>query len=252
MDKKNRVAIVTGASRGLGAAIARKLSQQNISIAIVYKSSQDMALEIVKDCMNNGSDAFPIQADVSIDSECHKVVKETIKRLGEINILINNVGKTKFVDFKDLDGLSDYDFMDIYRTNVVSAFMMVRAAVPSMRKVKNPRIVNISSVAGLLGVGSSIAYATSKAGLNMLGYSLARALAPDILVNTICPGYIKTSWHGEKNEVEQKAKDYEKSVPLEKSASPEEIAETVSWFVNSPNLITGETLLVDGGLHLKQ
>ena len=95
---KKRVAIITGASRGLGAAIARKLSQQNISLAIVYKSSHDMALKTCRECMKNGSHALPIQADVSIDSECQKVVRETINRLGEINILINNVGKTKFVD----------------------------------------------------------------------------------------------------------------------------------------------------------
>ena len=252
MKKNKRVAIITGASRGLGAAIAKKLSLQNMSLAIVFKNSKEKASTIANECKQNGAETLTIQADVSIDSECRKVVEETINKLGEINILINNVGKTKFVDFEDLEGLSDNDFLDIYKTNVVSAFMMTRAAVPSMKKTANARIINISSIAGVLGVGSSIAYAASKGGLNMLSYSLARALAPDILVNTICPGYIQTSWHGNQHEVEKKKKKYEESVPLKKSASPEDIAETVLWFVNSPNLITGETLMVDGGLHLNQ
>ena len=247
---KKKVAIVTGGSKGLGAAICKKFSKNQISLSIIFKNDIEAANRVAKQCRENGVEAIAIKADVSDSLQCRSAVEKTVKKLGNINILINNAGMTKFVDFKDLFGLSENDFLDIYKTNVVSAFMMIRESVDSLRKTKEPKIVNISSVASM-GLGSSIAYATSKGALNTLGVALARTLSPEIVVNTICPGYIKTTWWGGDDEIERKAKEYEKAVPLQRSASPEEIAETVFWFVNTPHLITGETLLVDGGYHLK-
>ena len=127
---------------------------------------------------------------------------------------------------------------------------MVRACEKSLLKTKDPKIINISSVAAL-GLGSSIAYACSKGALNSLSLSLARTLAPKISVNSICPGYVETSWHGSKKEVMNKSKVNKKIVPLKKSATSEDIASYIMWFVNSKNLVTGETIYVDGGYHLK-
>ena len=244
----NKVVIVTGASKGLGAEICIKLAKEKYKVAIIYKSSVSEAKKVLLQC-KKFSNAILIKADVSKKKSCEKVVNLVRKKLGEINILINNAGKTKFVKFSNLDGLSENDFLDIYRTNVISAFLMSRACNKSMLKTLKPKIINISSVASL-GLGSSIAYACSKGALNTLSLSLARTLSPKITVNTISPGYIKTSWHGSKKQVLKKAKLYEKEVLLKRSAAADEVADTIMWYVNSPHLITGENIFVDGGLHL--
>ncbi|MAH89568.1 MAG: oxidoreductase [Pelagibacterales bacterium] len=249
--KKNivsKVAIVTGASKGLGAETCIKLAKEKYKVAIIYKSSVNEAKNILLQC-EKFSSALLIKADVSKKKSCEKIVNIVRKKLGEINILINNAGKTKFVKFTNLDGLNENDFLDIYRTNVISAFLMSRACHKSMLKTLHPKIINISSVASL-GLGSSIAYACSKGALNTLSLSLARTMSPKITVNTISPGYIKTSWHGSKKQVVKKAKIYEKQVMLKRSAAPEEVADIVMWYVKNPHLITGENIFVDGGLHL--
>ena len=178
------------------------------------------------------------------------LLKKQKKKLGPVNILINNAGKTKFVDFKNFKGLNKKDFLDIYEANLVSVFQMVRACEKYLLKTKEPKIINVSSIAAL-GMGSSIAYACSKGALNSLSLSLARTLAPKITVNSICPGYVETGWHGSSKEVYEKSKINKKIVPLKKSAKPEDIASSIMWFVSSKNLITGETIYVDGGYHLK-
>lgn len=244
----HKIVIVTGGSKGLGASICLKLAKSKYKVVIVYKSSKTEAEKVYKECIKY-SVALLIKADVSKKKACEKVIQTVNKKLGNVNILINNAGKTKFIKFSNLDGLNENDFLDIYRTNVVSAFLMSRACHKSMLNTSEPKIINISSIASL-GLGSSIAYACSKGALNTLSLSLARTLSPKITVNTISPGYIKTSWHGSKKIVLKKAKEYEKLALLKCSATPEEVAETVMWYVKSPHLITGENIFVDGGLHL--
>tara|TARA_B100000886_G_C20375428_1_gene471569 strand:- start:166 stop:921 length:756 start_codon:yes stop_codon:yes gene_type:complete len=244
----NKVVVVTGASKGLGAEICLKLAKERYKVVIVYKSSTNDAKKVLLECQKL-SDALLVKADVSKEKSCRRIVKTVKNKFGNINILINNAAKTKFVKFESLHELNEIDFLDIYKTNVISAFLMSRACYKSMRETQNPKIINISSIASL-GLGSSIAYACSKGALNTLSLSLARTLSPEITVNTISPGYIKTSWHGSKKEVLKKAKIYEKQVMLKRSASAEEVAKTVMWYVKSPHLITGENIFVDGGLHL--
>ena len=245
----NRCVIVTGASKGIGAATAYLLAKNKFNVAIIYKSSDKEAKKVLAKC-NNYSNCILIKADVTNDKDCKKIVKETEKKLGPVNILINNAGKTKFVDFQNFKGLNKKDFLDIYEANLVSVFQMVRACEKSLLKTKEPKIINVSSIAAL-GMGSSIAYACSKGALNSLSLSLARTLAPKITVNSICPGYVETGWHGSSKEVYEKSKINKKIVPLKKSAKPEDIASSIMWFVSSENLITGETIYVDGGYHLK-
>ena len=244
-----KTALVTGASKGIGAAVALLLAKSNFKVVINYRSSVKEAKMVLAKC-NQFSECILIKADVTKDSDCKRIVKTAEKKIGPINVLINNAGKTKFVDFNNLDGLSKNDFLDIYTCNVVSMFQMVRACRPSMIKTKHPKIINISSIAAL-GLGSSIAYACSKGAVNSLSLSLARTLAPEITVNTICPGYVNTSWHGGQKSMTNKSNINKKFVPLKKSASSEDIAKRIMWFVESNNLITGETLYVDGGYHLK-
>ena len=247
---KGKVVLVTGASRGIGKAIAIELAKCGASVAINYNSNTRLAKNTLKSVRSYGVNAEIIKANVSEEKEVKYLIRETEKKLGPINILINNAGKTKFVDFQNFKGLNKKDFLDIYEANLVSVFQMVRACEKSLLKTKKPKIINVSSIAAL-GMGSSIAYACSKGALNSLSLSLARTLAPKITVNSICPGYVETGWHGSSKEVYKKSKINEKLVPLKKSAKPEDIASSIMWFVNSKNLITGETIYVDGGYHLK-
>ena len=194
MSEDRKVAIITGSSQGLGASIAIKLSQRNINLVINYSNNKDMALKIKDECVNNGVEAITVQADVSSDDDCKKLVQETIDTFGKVDILVNNAGTTKFADHSKLDKLNDEDFINIYKVNVIGPYQMIRAVEPIMKENGFGSVVNISSIAGKTGIGSSIAYAASKGALNTMTLSLAKALGPEIRVNTVCPGFIGTGW----------------------------------------------------------
>ena len=194
MSEDRKVAIITGSSQGLGASIAIKLSQRNINLVINYSNNKDMALKIKDECVNNGVEAITVQADVSSDDDCKKLVQETIDTVGKVDILVNNAGTTKFADHSKLDKLNDEDFINIYKVNVIGPYQMIRAVEPIMKENGFGSVVNISSIAGKTGIGSSIAYAASKGALNTMTLSLAKALGPEIRVNTVCPGFIGTGW----------------------------------------------------------
>jgi 3-oxoacyl-[acyl-carrier protein] reductase len=243
-----KVAIITGASSGIGAASARELSSRGWSVVIDYSRSEAEANEVAASC----KDAIAVQADVAEDTECRKLAQAALDRWGRIDALVNNAGTTKFVDHADFDGLSADDFLRIYRLNVVGPFQMVRACAPALRSSRGA-VVNVSSVASQLGVGSSVAYAASKAALNTMTYSLARSLGPEVRVNAVCPGYVDTPWHSDAFGVEranQIAAHYAKLVPLKDYARPDDVAATIVWLIEGARQITGEAIFVDGGLHI--
>ena len=181
----NKVAIITGGSRGVGAATARLLASKGWNITITCTSSMDDAKNVVKECEKLGVEAIAITADVSEDNSCVLTAQETIEKWGRIDALVNNAGTTKFVfNHADLDGLDAEDFLHIYKVNVVGPFQMVRACKEMLLNSENPSVVNISSIAGIKGLGSSLAYASSKGALNTMTKSMARNLGP-IRVNAI-------------------------------------------------------------------
>jgi 3-oxoacyl-[acyl-carrier protein] reductase len=243
-----KVAIITGASSGIGAASAVELSKRGWSIVVNYSKSVAEAEAVVAACTS----AFAVQADVSDDAECRKLAQAALDRWGRIDALINNAGTTKFVDHADLDGLSADDFLRIYRLNVVGPFQMVRACRAAL-KDSHGAVVNVSSVAAQLGIGSSLAYAASKAALNTMTYSLARSLGPEVRVNAVCPGYVDTPWHHNalgSDRAMKVASHYASMVPLKDYARPEDIAEVIVWLVEGARHVTGEAIFVDGGLHI--
>ena len=190
----NKVAIITGGSRGVGAATAKLLASKGWNITITCTSSMDDANIVVKECEELGVEAIALTADVSEDNSCVKTAQETINKWGRIDALVNNAGTTKFVfNHADLDGLDADDFLHIYKVNVVGPFQMVRACKEMLLNSENPSVVNISSIAGIKGLGSSLAYASSKGALNTMTKSMARNLGP-IRVNAICPGFIQGDW----------------------------------------------------------
>ena len=249
----NKVAIITGGSRGVGAATAKLLASKGWNITITCTSSMDDAQNVVKECEKLGVEAIAITADVSEDNSCVQTAQETIEKWVRIDALVNNAGTTKFVfNHADLDGLDAEDFLHIYKVNVVGPFQMVRACKEMLLNSDNPSVVNISSIAGIKGLGSSLAYASSKGALNTMTKSMARNLGP-IRVNAICPGFIQGDWlrNGMGDDLYNAAlENLTNNTPLKLTVTPEQVAEGIYSFIGINKVVTGETMLMDGGHHL--
>ena len=249
----NKVAIITGGSRGVGAATARLLASKGWNITITCTSSMDDAENVVKECEKLGVEATALTADVSEDNSCVQTAQESIDKWGRIDALVNNAGTTKFVfNHADLDGLDAEDFLHIYKVNVVGPFQMVRACKEMLLNSENPSVVNISSIAGIKGLGSSLAYASSKGALNTMTKSMARNLGP-IRVNAICPGFIQGDWlrNGMGDDLYNAAlENLTNNTPLKLTVTPEQVAEGIYSFIDINTVVTGETMLMDGGHHL--
>ena len=247
------VAIVTGGSRGVGAATAKMLFENGWNVLITCSSSIEDAKQLAKDCANKNQEVFAFQADVSNDDECMATIDKAIEKWDRIDALINNAGTTKFVwDHSDLDSLDAEDFHYIYGVNVIGPFQMVKAAKEHLLKSTNPCVVNVSSIAGIRGIGSSVAYASSKGALNSMTLSMARNLGP-IRVNAVCPGFIEGEWlkRGMGIEMYEGTKKHiQNTAPLGKTCSPESIAEVIMNLIEKSELITGQLITVDGGVSL--
>ena len=249
----NKVAIITGGSRGVGAATAKLLASKGWNITVTCTSSMDDAQNVVKECEKLGVEAIAITADVSEDNSCVQTAQETVEKWGRIDALVNNAGTTKFVfNHADLDGLDAEDFLHIYKVNVVGPFQMVRACKEMLLNSDDPSVVNISSIAGIKGLGSSLAYASSKGALNTMTKSMARNLGP-IRVNAICPGFIQGDWlrNGMGDDLYNAAlENLTNNTPLKLTVTPEQVAEGIYSFIGINKVVTGETMLMDGGHHL--
>lgn len=242
-----KVAIVTGGSSGIGAATARALSRRGWRVAITYSRDEARAQRVAAEC----KDALAIKGDVADDGACRKVAEAVLAKWQGIDALVNNAGTTKYVKHPDLEGLTAEDFERISRANVVGPFQMVRACAAALKAARGA-VVNVSSVAAIKGSGSSVAYATSKAALNTLTLSLARSLAPEVRVNTVCPGHVRTPWH-DKQGAEAAARTEERyaaAAPLKTVAEPEDVADAIVWLIEGARCVTGETIMVDAGIHL--
>lgn len=253
MDIRGGVTIVTGSATGVGAACAELLASKGCNVVINYTKSEAEAKETQQKCESHGVETLLVQADVSKDEDCQRMAAAAMEKWGRIDGLINNAGTTQFVPHANLDGLDADDFHRIYSVNVVGPFQMIRAVRPHMKAAGRGSVVNVSSVAGVMGVGSSVAYTASKGALNTMTLSLARALGPEIRVNTICPGFIQGRWlrGGMGDEAYEAAvAAQERNTPLRKAGRPEDMAQAAVWFIEGADLITGEILIVDAGSHL--
>ena len=258
-DMKGRAAIVTGSATGVGAATALMLADIGCNVTVNYTKSRDEAEDVASQIRAKGVEAICVQADVGDDVQCRKLVADTMARWNRVDALVNNAGTTIFRSGDDLDLVQAEDFQRIYQVNVVGPYQMARAVAPIMRKQvhagdkRKGSVVNVSSIAGLMAVGSSIPYMCSKGALNTLTLALAKSLSPEIRVNTICPGFIQTRWlqggMGADNYAKAKA-GQEKSSPLQQAGTPEHMAEVIVFFTASANNVTGEILTSDAGFHL--
>ncbi len=251
---KGKTAIVTGSATGIGAAVALRLGREGANIVVNFTKSEAEARATVAAVGAAGGRAIAVQGDVAHDADCRTIAAAAVEAFGAVDILVNNAGTTKFAPHADLDALSEADFQRLYAVNVIGAFQMVRAVIAPLKDSGHGTVVNISSVAGILGIGSSIAYAASKGALNTMTRSLARALAPHVRVNAICPGFVASSWFTRAfgaDAAAHLAEEHRKTLPLARIATPEDIADIVAFFAGPESRhVTGETLLADGGLHL--
>lgn len=248
---KDAVAIVTGGGTGIGASVVRLLAGRGVRCVINYAHSRDEAEALAVE-VGNGSIA--VRADIADDGECRALAEAARVAFGRCDFLVNNAGRTKFADHEDLDALAGEDFLDIYRLNVIAAFQMIRAAAPLLRASEVGAVVNVASVAGVFGVGSSVAYAASKGALITMTKSLARVLAPAIRVNAVAPGYVGTGWFekrlGEQGFAKLNAR-IAGATPMAMAAGPDDIAGPIVMLLDpASRVVTGECLLLDAGAHL--
>jgi 3-oxoacyl-[acyl-carrier protein] reductase len=246
MKLAGKAALITGGGVGAGRAIALALARAGSDVAVNYSKSAEGAAATVRDVEALGRRALAVQADVRNDTEVRSMVEQTVAKLGRLDVLINNAGVTRIIDHSDLEAVSDEAWDFIFDTNVRGTFYTTRAAVPALRADGGGVIVNISSIAGVYATGSSIPYCASKAAINNMTVTLARALAPDIRVNAVAPGFIDTGWWSGLPDPKALKELAAAAAPLKKVCEPEDVADAVMGFVVS-DLVTGQILVVDGG-----
>jgi 3-oxoacyl-[acyl-carrier protein] reductase len=245
MKMKDRVAVVTGAGTGIGRAIAEAMAHGGANVVVNYSKSRDAAEEVVQAIKAAGGTAIAIGADISKQADAKKLMEETASHFGRIDYLVNNAGWSTRIPHHQLDDLTDEIWDRTINTNLRGAFYCARAAVPHLKKQPGAAIINVASVAALMGQGSSLAYAASKGGMVTMTKSLARALAPGIRVNAVLPGFVRTAFAGWTEDAFASA---EKLTPLKRLATGEDVAEAVIFFAAHAPATTGETIVVDGGI----
>jgi ketoreductase RED2 len=243
VDLSGKVALVTGSSSGIGAAIARRLAHHGAAV-VVNSSSSVAEGEAVAEGLDT---AIYVQADVRDEQECQGLVAVALEQWGRLDILVNNAGWTKVVAHDDLDAATDEVWRRILDTNVMGPWYLTRAAAPALRASGAGCVVNVSSLAGVRVAGSSLPYAVSKAALNHMTRLLAAVLGPEIRVNALAPGLVDTPWTEDWDAVREAITA---RAPLRRSGSDEDMADACMALVQA-GYVTGEVLIADGGMHLR-
>ncbi len=239
---QGRVALITGSSSGIGEQTARRLSALGASV-VVNSSSSVEAGRAVADSLP--SDSLYVQADISDQAQGHALLDATIAQFGRLDYLINNAGWTTVVPHDQLDDLTDEIFLKTFQVNVFGTWWLTKAAIPLLRQSSDPNVVNITSIAGVRPVGSSMAYSMTKAALNHMTRLLAKSYAP-IRVNAVAPGLVATPWT---QDWDAQHAAVAKAAPLRRSATPDDCAEAVLACLRN-RYATGQIMVVDGGLTL--
>ena len=244
MKLKDQVAIVTGAGTGMGRAIAERFAAEGAKVLVNYRASKDAAEQVVAGIKEKGGEAEAYQADVSVDAEARKMVEDAEQRWGRLDVLVNNAGWSKVTPHHQLEDLTDEIWDRTLNTNLRGAFYATRAAVPLLRKSGGGAIINNTSASAWHSAGSSIVYSASKAALVNMTKSLARVLAPEIRVNAIAPGLVRTRFAGWPESVFDEGPQH---TPLRRLATTQEVAAVVLFLAADATAITAETILIDGG-----
>lgn len=242
VENKSKIAIVTGASRGIGREIAKELAKKGIQVVANYFKSTEKAQELKKEVENEGYIIDIFKADVSKKEECKKLVEYTINKYKKIDILINNAGIDKIQLITDV---TREDWNNLIDTNLFSAFAMCQEVLPNMIHNKNGCIINISSIWGIVGASTEVLYSITKAGMDGLTKSLAKEVGPsNIRVNSIAPGFIETDMNN--NLTKKEIEEIKEEIPLEKIGKTKDIAKCINWLIED-EFTTGQVISVNGG-----
>ena len=243
MSKQRKVALVTGSATGIGRAVAVRFAKEGLALAVNYSRSQKEAEETLAEVKKLGAPALMCKANVADEKAVAAMVRSCREQLGGLDVLVNNAGTTRFIDHKDLKSLTNEVWDEILGVNLKGTFFCCREALPHLQE-RGGCIVNVTSVAGLQGHGSSIPYAASKAALNCMTKSLARAFGPTVRVNAVAPGPVLTRWLAD--HMDHVAKSLQ-GTPMARAALPEDIADAVCFLALGSSLMTGQVIVVDGG-----
>ncbi|MMZ48315.1 3-oxoacyl-[acyl-carrier-protein] reductase FabG [compost metagenome] len=243
MDLHQKVALVTGGGTGIGRAICIELADRKATVVVNYSRSKDDAEETVRMILEQGGSAIALQADVSQDREVRDMVEQIVQQYGTVDVLVNNASITHHIPMDDLEAVTEEVWNDLLAVNVKGMFYCARAVAPYMKHRQQGAIVNLGSIAGQTGLGSSLPYAVSKAAVHGLTKSLARSLAPDIRVNCIVPGAVATRWWAGR---EEQMKQLAPHLLLQRISTPEDIASMVCSALEQ-EAMTGQIITVDSG-----
>ena len=240
------VALITGSATGVGRASAVRFASHGYDVVINYSKSEAEARETCALVKAQGARSLLVQCDVSVEPQVLKMVAEIGDTWGRLDVLVNNAGCTYFVEHSQLDAMTEEKWDRILSVNLKGTFFVTRACTALLKASGRGAVVNVSSVAGISGIGSSIAYCASKGALNTMTKSLARVLAPEVRVNAVCPGPIDTRWLRDwksKAEIQAATAEY----PLPRASTPEDIADTIDYLARGTQMTTGQCVVVDGG-----
>jgi len=243
MDLANQVALITGGGTGIGRATSIELARRGALVVVNYSRSKADAEETVHVIMKNGGNAICVKADVSEDREVRQMVDTIVERFGTVDLLVNNASITRHIPMGDLEAQTEAVWDELYDVNVKGMFFCARAVAPLMKQRKRGAIVNVGSIAGLTGAGSSLPYAVSKAAVHGLTKSLAHALAPEIRVCSIAPGAVATRWWAGQEERMKQLAGY---LLLQRIATPEDIAKLICAVLEQ-EAMTGQIITADCG-----
>lgn len=242
---KDKVALVTGASRGIGRAIALELAAKGAAIVVNYAGNEVKAQEVVDAIKDQGGQAIKVQANVSVEDEVKQLVKETTSTFGRLDILVNNAGITRD---NLLMRMKESEFDDVIQTNLKGVFLSTKAVTRQMMKQKNGRIINVASVVGISGNAGQANYVAAKAGVIGMTKTAAKELASrNILVNAVAPGFIETDMTDQLTEEQRESMS--QLIPLARLGKAEDVARVVRFLASDDAAyITGQTIQVDGGM----
>ena len=243
-DSIRKAALITGGGTGVGRATSLQLAARGYDVAINYSRSREDAAATAASARERGVRAITIACDVSSDEQVREMIDQCRREFGRLDVVVNNAAVTHFIPHSDLESLTEDKWDRILAVNLKGPFFVCRAAVPLLENSGGGSIVNVASVAGLGGSGSSIAYAASKGALITMTKSLAKSLAPTIRVNAVCPGVIVSRWLDEHPEMIDAAI---KITPLKRASTTDDVADAITFLACDAGMMTGQAIVVDGG-----